>query len=381
MMTTMIPLIEGALALMVRPRHGQQDIASNRHVGKQGQPAADVDGARWPRLLLTLSLKLHFLHMAGYDGEKDYSWIEKVRSGGAVPYLEPENCSNGWATPTSDNFMVRGPNYLSDKIKIRGGDYLLEPLGFDWIKGPAKVSEILRNANHRVRRAVDDEIERGNRPFVWAFNLQLPTKDNYSAVMYFVALEPIQDGTLMDKFLKGDDSFRNSRLKLIANIVQGPWIVRTAVGEQAICILGRALSCKYTSGLNYMEVDVDIGSSIIANAIVHLAFSYVTTLTVDLAFLIESQTEEELPEQILGAVRFSNLNPVSAGICDLTSDVDAVSLPPLLPTRLWRSIGFGFTSLPSQGSLEPYANGNLHGEDDAKKDENWFSLKPRVEHA
>ncbi|XP_042459002.1 protein ENHANCED DISEASE RESISTANCE 2-like [Zingiber officinale] len=248
--------------------------------------------------------------MAGYDGEKDYSWIEKVRSGGAVPYLEPENCSNGWATPTSDNFMVRGPNYLSDKIKIRGGDYLLEPLGFDWIKGPAKVSEILRNANHRVRRAVDDEIARGNRPFVWAFNLQLPTKDNYSAVMYFVALEPIQDGTLMDKFLKGDDSFRNSRLKLIANIVQGPWIVRTAVGEQAICILGRALSCKYTSGLNYMEVDVDIGSSIIANAIVHLAFSYVTTLTVDLAFLIESQTEEELPEQILGAVRFSNLNPV-----------------------------------------------------------------------
>ncbi|KAG6529826.1 hypothetical protein ZIOFF_012040 [Zingiber officinale] len=290
--------------------------------------------------ILCRSLKLHFLHMAGYDGEKDYSWIEKVRSGGAVPYLEPENCSNGWATPTSDNFMVRGPNYLSDKIKIRGGDYLLEPLGFDWIKGPAKVSEILRNANHRVRRAVDDEIARGNRPFVWAFNLQLPTKDNYSAVMYFVALEPIQDGTLMDKFLKGDDSFRNSRLKLIANIVQGPWIVRTAVGEQAICILGRALSCKYTSGLNYMEVDVDIGSSIIANAIVHLAFSYVTTLTVDLAFLIESQTEEELPEQILGAV------------------------------RLWRSIGFGFTSLPSQGSLEPYANGNLHGEDDAKKDEN-----------
>ncbi|KAG6509081.1 hypothetical protein ZIOFF_034472 [Zingiber officinale] len=160
--------------------------------------------------------------------------------------------------------------------------------------------------------------------------------------------------------------------------IVGPWIVRTAVGEQAICILGRAVSCKYTSGLNYIEVDVDIGSSIIANAIVHLAFGYVTILTVDLAFLIESQTEEELPEQILGAVRFSNLNPASAGHYDLTSDADAGSHPPLLPTRLWRSIGFGFTNLPLQGSLEPssimsdHTNGNLHGENDTKKnDETW----------
>ena len=42
----------------------------------------------------------------------------------------------------------------------------------------------------------------------------------------------------MDKFLKGGNAFRNSRLKLIANIVKGPWIVRKAVGEQAICKLG-----------------------------------------------------------------------------------------------------------------------------------------------
>ncbi|KAJ8497693.1 hypothetical protein OPV22_008245 [Ensete ventricosum] len=191
--------------------------------------------------------------------------------------------------------MIRGPNYLSDKVKIPGGEYVLKPLGFDWIKGPTKIGDLLSNTNHRVRRAIDDETAR--------------------------ALEPIQDGILVDKFLKGDDTFRNSRLKLIANIVEGPWIVRTAVGEQAICILGRALSCKYISESNYFEVDVDIGSSMVANAIVHLAFSYVTTLTVDLAFLIESQTQEELPEQILGAVRFSELNPDSAGLYELSSEI------------------------------------------------------------
>ncbi len=47
------------------------------------------------------------------------------------------------------------------------------------------------------------------------------------------------------RFLKGDDAYRNTRLKLIANIVEGPWIVKTAVGEHAICILGRSLTCRW----------------------------------------------------------------------------------------------------------------------------------------
>ncbi|KAJ0968609.1 hypothetical protein J5N97_025526 [Dioscorea zingiberensis] len=240
--------------------------------------------------------------MACSDGEGSEEWIERVKTEGAVPLSDPENCPNGWATPPGDKFMVRGPDYMSTKVKIPGGEYLLKPLGFDWIKGSMKIGEVLSHPNHRVRRAIDAEVAIGNRPFVWAFNLQLPCKDNYSAIAYFLSLEPIEEGSLMDQFLKGDDSFRNSRLKLIANIVKGPWIVRTAVGEQAICILGRALSCKYVVGANFIEVDVDIGSSMVANAIVHLAFGYITTLTVDLAFLIESQTELELPERILGAV-------------------------------------------------------------------------------
>ncbi|KAH7836291.1 hypothetical protein Vadar_034357 [Vaccinium darrowii] len=62
------------------------------------------------------------------------------------------------------------------------------------------------------------------------------------------ATEPTPDGSLMDQFLKGDDGFRKSRLKLIANIVKGPWIVKKAVGEQAVCLIGRALTCRNTYG-------------------------------------------------------------------------------------------------------------------------------------
>ncbi|KAL3829213.1 hypothetical protein ACJIZ3_018015 [Penstemon smallii] len=304
--------------------------------------------------------------MAKPEQNQEHEWIERVKSEGAVPLLEPEYCPNGWASPPGDVFLVRGPEYLKTKGKIPGGDYLLKPLGFDWIKGPTKVSEILNNPKNRVRRALEDEYSRGHKPFIWAFNLQVPSKENYSAVAYFVSLEPIPEDSLINKFLNGDDAFRNSRLKLIANIFKGPWIVRKAVGEQAICIIGRALTCKYCTGENFIEVDIDIGSSMVANAIVHLAFGYLTTLTVDLAFLIEGQTESELPEQILGAIRFSNLNAASARQIELPSERSTENLRASTPNRFWKSI----SQLIKPGAHEIDSNSippRVNGADDLDK--------------
>ncbi|XP_059654647.1 protein ENHANCED DISEASE RESISTANCE 2 isoform X2 [Cornus florida] len=299
--------------------------------------------------------------MANPDDKNDHEWMERVKSGGAVPLLEPDNCANGWASPSGDIFKVRGPDYFSSRVKIPGGEYLLKPLGFDWIKSSTKISEVLNNPKHRVRRAIDEEYPTGDKPLVWAFNLQVPSKDNYCAVAYFVALEPIPEGSLIDQFLKGNDAFRNSRLKLIANIVKGPWIVRKAVGEQAICVIGRALTCKYCIVDNFIEVDIDIGSSMVASAIVHVAFGYLTTLTVDLAFLIEGQTESELPERILGAVRFSELNTSLARPVELLSETSTGTLQSSLSTRLLKSIGKGFSNLIHPGVQESSSlNGSSH---------------------
>lgn len=290
--------------------------------------------------------------MAVHDGNDEPEWMRRIKSEGAVPLLEPENCPNGWASPQGDIYKVRGPEYFTTKVKIPAGEYLLKPLGFDWIKSSSKISEILKDPNNRIRKVLDDEFPEGTRPFVWAFNLQLPSKENYSAIAYFVATEPCSEGSLIDQFIKGDDGLRNSRLKLIANIVKGPWLVRTAVGEQAICVIGRALSCKYCVGENFLEVDIDIGSSVVANAIVHLAFGYITSLTVDLAFLIESQNESELPERILGAFRFSELNPDTAQSFEASSAASVITSSPALGMRLWMSLGQGFSNLLHPGTQE-----------------------------
>ncbi|KAL2920937.1 Protein ENHANCED DISEASE RESISTANCE 2 [Bienertia sinuspersici] len=307
------------------------------------------------------------------DGDHEPEWMNRIKSAGAVPLLEPDNCPNGWASPPGDIFKVRGPEYFTTKVKIPAGDYLLKPLGFDWIKSSSKISEVLKDPNNRIRKVLDEKFPEENQPFVWAFNLQLPTKENYSAIAYFVATEPFVKGSLMDQFIKGDDGLRNSRLKLIANIVQGPWLVKTAVGEQAICVIGRALSCKYCVGKNFLEVDIDIGSSVVANAIVHLAFGYITSLTVDLAFLIESQTASELPERLLGAFRFSELNPDSARTYEASSAASSSCTPPPLGMRLWQSLGQGFSNLLHPGAHEagavsdtPQVNGTSNDDDNSK---------------
>ncbi|CAJ1955546.1 unnamed protein product [Sphenostylis stenocarpa] len=301
--------------------------------------------------------------MASVGDRKECEWIDRIISEGAVPLLEPDNCSNGWATPPGDAFMVRGPEYFTTRVKVPAGDYLLKPLGFDWIKSSVKIGEILKDPDSRVRRVIDNEFPAADKPFVWAFNIQVPGKDNYSAIAYFTTKEPVVEDSLMDRFLKGDNAFRNSRLKLIANIVKGPWIVRKAVGEQAICVIGRALSCKYCTGENFIEVDIDIGSSMVASAIVHLAFGYISTLTVDLAFLIESQVESELPEKILGAFRFSDLDPASARTVEPSAVVNCDDVQTSLPTRLWKSIGQGFSHILHSG---PQEDGSSSGSQHAK---------------
>ncbi|KHN35568.1 hypothetical protein glysoja_047027 [Glycine soja] len=55
---------------------------------------------------------------------------------------------------------------------------------------------------------------------------------------------------------------------------------------------GKALNCAYYKGSNYLEIDVDIGSSAIANAILHLALGCVTTVTIDMGFVVEAQAED-----------------------------------------------------------------------------------------
>lgn len=81
---------------------------------------------------------------------------------------------------------------------------------------------------------------------------------------------------LLERFWFGDDTFRNNRFKMIPIIVKGAWSIKTAVGQKP-ALTGTKLTQKYFLGPNYLEVDIDISSSTVANTIlgmVSLLFVY-----------------------------------------------------------------------------------------------------------
>ncbi|MBA0709616.1 hypothetical protein Golax_024642 [Gossypium laxum] len=121
------------------------------------------------------------------------------------------------------------------------------------------------------------------------------------------------------RFVDGDDEFRNSRLKLIPSVPKGSWIVRQSVGSTP-CLLGKAVDCNYIRGPKYLEVDIDIGSSTVANGVLGLVTGVIRTLVVDMAFLVQANTTDELPERLIGAVRASHIELSSAIVPKL--DVD-----------------------------------------------------------
>ncbi|KAM1778581.1 hypothetical protein FF2_039486 [Malus domestica] len=91
-------------------------------------------------------------------------------------------------------------------------------------------------------------------------------------------------------------------------MAEGYWMVK--LGTKG-CLLGEAVSCKYLRQDNFLEIDVDIGSSSVAS-IIGLVLGYVMSIVVNLAILIEAKEQAELPEYILGNARLNHLKRDSA---------------------------------------------------------------------
>eukprot|EP00635_Sarcinochrysidales_sp_CCMP3193_P000575 CAMPEP_0118906414 /NCGR_PEP_ID=MMETSP1166-20130328/10138_1 /TAXON_ID=1104430 /ORGANISM="Chrysoreinhardia sp, Strain CCMP3193" /LENGTH=998 /DNA_ID=CAMNT_0006845723 /DNA_START=1 /DNA_END=2997 /DNA_ORIENTATION=- len=122
---------------------------------------------------------------------------------------------------------------------------------------------------------------------------------------------------VFERFIDGDDNYRDNRLKMIPRVVEGNWIVRRAVGGgNNAAKLAEGIKLTYFSGPDYFEVDVDIVGSPLARRILSVARSATSTLVLDLAFVIEGVERRELPERILGAVRIHRVDPDKAPLLE-----------------------------------------------------------------
>lgn len=223
-----------------------------------------------------------------------------------------DNARDCWRISDGNNFRVRSKHFCYDKTKIPAGKHLMDLVAVDWFKDTKRMDHVARRQGCAVQVASEKGL------FSVVFNLQVPGSTHYSMVFYFVTKEIIS-GSLLQRFVDGDDEFRNSRLKLIPSVPKGSWIVRQSVGSTP-CLLGKAVDCNYIRGPKYLEVDVDIGSSTVANGVLGIVIGVITTLVVDMAFLVQANTTDELPERLIGAVRVSHIELSSAIVPKLDQD-------------------------------------------------------------
>uniref|UniRef100_H3H2G7 START domain-containing protein n=1 Tax=Phytophthora ramorum TaxID=164328 RepID=H3H2G7_PHYRM len=211
-----------------------------------------------------------------------------------------------WAEPDASLFSVRGHNYLTDRKKISSGPAMFHTVGVDLLSFESAAERY--NISSRP-----DSIGRTSSKFTFVVNMIIPGPENTCMVFYFhpVRDNVFEDGSafseLLNDFFDGDDQFRNSRFKLIPTVVEGSFIIKQSVGSKPT-LLGNKLKCPYHRGDNYFEVDIDISSNSVANTVVGMVQGVTKSLVVDMAFLLEAQSDEELPEIILGAVRMQHVS-------------------------------------------------------------------------
>ncbi|KAK7343852.1 hypothetical protein VNO77_12931 [Canavalia gladiata] len=212
-----------------------------------------------------------------------------------------------WAASDPSLFLVRGENYLQDSQKVKAKGTRMQLVGADWLTSDTREDDL----SGRPGSIVQQSAAKGGSEFFFVVNIQVPGSPTYSLALYYMMETPLEDNPLLQSFVEGDDAYRNSRFKLIPYISKGSWIVKQSVGKKA-CLVGQALEILYFRGKNYLELDIDVGSSTVARGVISLVLGYLNNLVVEMAFLIQGNTQDELPEVLLGTCRLNHMDASKA---------------------------------------------------------------------
>ncbi|XLU67893.1 hypothetical protein S245_026946, partial [Arachis hypogaea] len=170
--------------------------------------------------------------------------------------LEKDGClivvtrSLRWAEPDPSTFLIRGANYLEDRQKVKAKGTLMQMVAANWAMHFQLMINILTEKNQLM---IQKNAAKGGPEFFFILNIQVGAT-TYNLALYYMMTTPVEDTPLLESFMKGDDTYRNSRFKLI------PYI---------------------------SKLGVDIGLLTIARGVVSLVFGYFNHLVIEMAFLIQ----------------------------------------------------------------------------------------------
>jgi Protein ENHANCED DISEASE RESISTANCE 2, C-terminal len=236
-----------------------------------------------------------------------------------------------WSNGTADVFVIRGPDYLSTGVKVAAAPPAFTLAGVDLFTVDAHHEHIAAHPASWLSRA--RAVHRGRSAAMPAMiclqwmNPHAPGRfARTSLSLYFTAADGATFAELvarggplaavLRRFFASSDQERSRMLKIIPSLDQrSPALVRTFVPPRVPCLVGNSVrTITYcvpdAASPDYVEFDVDVGKSIIADRFFrHLFHRLCSRTVVDIALLLEGAREDELPEHILGVAHLEYVGP------------------------------------------------------------------------
>eukprot|EP00891_Asterochloris_glomerata_P005200 jgi/Astpho2/5200/Aster-04779 len=229
------------------------------------------------------------------------------------PTVEPNSTAE--ETPAAE---FPGPSYTCDPKDHK--KFLSEEPAFTLL------SADLVAVDHRIQNVARylPSVRNSKKPFVFLVQVMFARNPMLGLVMAWASDKdpaksdkPHEEQTpferCLQEFLGGDDSDpavvkkRHSMLKLIPSVVKGSWIIKQSVGNTPV-LLGTKVKTTYHRGPTWFEVDIDVDSSSVASHVVGMVKGVTTSFVIDMGIVLQGNTRDCLPEQLLGTIRFSNLD-------------------------------------------------------------------------
>mmetsp|Transcript_7628 Transcript_7628/g.13759 ORF Transcript_7628/g.13759 Transcript_7628/m.13759 type:complete len:274 (-) Transcript_7628:25-846(-) len=238
-------------------------------------------------------------------------------AGGILPHEEePSTACGSWWELEDGTFNLRSKTYLSDKVKAPSA-----PAGFVTIS--TTVIDSVGMLTELGKRLVPlrDFLAKEEGEFL-VINRAVPVGGGRVQNIIIIGKrvlpageDPVFDRT-WERYKSGGDEYRNLRMKYLPKLRVAPWLVTSAIdllGGQRPVIMGKGYLKQHNySGENWVEFDIDIASSKIANSIAGTIMGYCSSLVIDEAFVVEGKEEDELPERMLIQHEFRKVDTGSA---------------------------------------------------------------------
>jgi hypothetical protein len=227
-----------------------------------------------------------------------------------IPQYPENNGCSCWSEPFDPAiFHVRGSTYLEDRIKVPSGRSPFKCRGVDlWLTDNPE-RHIARHPSVLGGKLHEEDT------FLVNFLLPFGNFVSYFSVPPFSEFPNKEVANVWSGFVAGDQQYRDARLKLLPVVIDGPWIVKAAVGNgKSPALLGKVIPLQYFfrqpkgTEKGIYEVDVIITASSIAKGILNVVKGHAASLSIAFAMIIEASKPEELPETVLCSFQIHALN-------------------------------------------------------------------------